>query len=134
LCGRQRGIQIQDSQLTSIGRDDAERTDTDLSIDADALRVVLNKTCSSRENCDPDPEVDSGQKKCGPAWSPLAASLDQGGGALRELLQHSPVGDRERPEGESILALLTALWERKLETPYQSVKGPTGDWGLGTGD
>src|SRR5688572_13432018 len=77
LCGRQRGIEIQNSHLTSICRNDAERADADLTIDADALRVVLNKPCSSRENAAVGPSVDSGQKKCGPPGSPLAASLTQ---------------------------------------------------------
>src|SRR4051794_16432323 len=37
LCGRQRGIQIQNSHLAPVCRNDAERTDSDLAIDADAL-------------------------------------------------------------------------------------------------
>jgi hypothetical protein len=48
LCGCQRGIQIQNSHLTPICRNNAEWADADLTIDADALRVVLNNLCSSR--------------------------------------------------------------------------------------
>ena len=75
LCGCQRRVQIQNSQLTPVGRNDAQRTDTNLAIDADALRVVLNKPCSSREIAVASLRP---KKMRTPNWSPLGATSPVG--------------------------------------------------------
>ena len=42
LCLRERGVHLENAELTAVGRDHAQRADADLAVDADALGGVLN--------------------------------------------------------------------------------------------
>jgi hypothetical protein len=44
LRGGERGVDFHDAHLAAIGRDHAERADTDLPVHADALGRVLNRS------------------------------------------------------------------------------------------